>query len=216
MFAVVYKNRVIVGPMGWNRGLFEGSLEREKINQTLPRVPPDELPYVVNEDAKIMAVEEVRPEINPLAEYYYGPLWDVSGDKAIATYEVHDTPIEFARSNYKAQAADERWKKETAGTKVTVQATEVTVATDRDARNLFVQKHTLLQDGESCNWKFPEGWLTLSKQELGEVVVAAATYVQGCFDWEKTINDQIDQATTKEQLAAIQILEPKEEETPVA
>lgn len=208
MYAVVYKNRVIVGPMDWNRAIFQGSLEKEKVSQTLPRVAPDDLPYTVNEDAKIMLVEEQRPAMNPMVEYYYGPLWEITETRAIANYEVHDSPIEAARINFKTQAADERWRREIKGTKAAVQGTEVTIDTSRDGRNIFIQKLALMSDTDTVNWKFPEGWLTLSKQDLSGVVTAGANYIQGCFDWEKTINDQIDSATTKEELLAIEIIAP--------
>ena len=214
MYAVVYKTRVIVGPMDWNRAIFQGSLEREGITQTLPRVAPesDALPYVINEDAKIMLVEEVRAEIKPMVEYYYGPLWDVSGDKAIANSEVHDTLIEFARSNFKNQAAEERWKKEVAGTKLNINDTEISIDTSRDGRNIFIQKYTLMGESDVVTWKFPEAWLTLTKAQLGSVVSAGVAHIQSAFDWEKSINDQIDAATTKEELLAIEIVQ--QEQTP--
>lgn len=211
MYAVVYKNRVIVGPMDWNRAIFQGSLEKEKVQVMLPRVAPEELPYIINDDSRIMLVEEVRPPVKPLVEYYYGPLWDVSGSKAIANYEVHDSPIEASRYNLKNLAAEERWKREVAGTKVNIQNTEITVDTSRDGRNIFVQKLNLMAEEETVNWKFPEGWLTLSKTELGQIVAAGAAYIQSCFDWEKNINDQLDAATTKEELLAVEIVEPSEE-----
>jgi len=210
MYAVVYKNNVIVGPMDWNRAIFSGSLSKEQIEVVLPRVAPEDLPYVINEDAKICLVNENRPEINPMVEYYYGPLWDTTGDIAIANYEVVDTPIEFAKVNFKNQAADERYKKEVSGTKLNIQNTEVTIDTSRDGRNIFVQKYSLMAENETVNWKFPEGWLTLSKSELGQIVAAGAAHIQSSFDWEKTINDQIESATTKEDLLAIQIVEPVE------
>ncbi len=215
MFALIYKNRVIVGPMDWNRAIFQGSLEREGIAVTLPRVAPEdaELPYVINEDAKIMRVEEVRPAMNPMVEYYYGPLWDVSGNVAVASYEVHDSPIEAARFNFKTQAAEERWKKEVKGTKLNISDTEVTVDTTREGRNIFIQAHATLANDATINWKFPEGWLTLTKAQLGSVVSTATTYVQTCFDWEKTINDQIDSATTKQQLVDIEIVSSQSQQT---
>ena len=206
MYAVVYQNRVIVGPMGWNRAIFQGSLERHGITNTLPRVAPEELPLVINQDAKIMRVEEARPELNSLVEYYYGPIWDLSGDVAIANYDVVDTPIEFAKANLKALAADERWKKEQSGTKINIQSTEVSLDTSREGRDIFVQKYSIMSDTDTVNWKFPEGWLTLTKAELGLIVSTGATYIQSCFDWEKNISDQIDTATTKQALLAIEIL----------
>lgn len=206
MYAVVYKGRVIVGPMDWNRGIFQYSLEKEKIETLIPRVAPDELPLIVNDDAKIMIADENRPELNPMVQYYYGPLWDVSGEKAIANYEVVDTPIEFAKSNFKEQAAQERYKKEVSGTTININGTEIKVDTSREGRNIFSQRLATLADGESINWKFNEGWVTLSKQQLEDITASIASHIQSAFDWEKSINDAIDQCTTKEELLAIEIV----------
>lgn len=211
MYAVVYKGNVIVGPMEWNRAIFTGSLSKEGVDVTLPRVAPETLPYVINEDSKICLVNENRSEMNPMVEYYYGPIWDITGDIAIANYDVMDSPVEFAKVNFKNQAADERYKKEISGTTINIQNTEVTIDTTRDGRNIFVQKYSLMNDNETVNWKFPQGWLTLTKTELGSIVAAGASHIQTVFDWEKSINDQIDAATTKEQLLAIQILPVVEE-----
>jgi hypothetical protein len=205
MYAVIFKDRVIVGPMNWNRGIFQGSLEKEKIKILLPRVAPDTLPLVINSDVKIMQVEENRPQINSMVEYYYGPIWDISGDTAIASYVVMDQNIDTARNNFKQLAAEERWKKEVAGTTVEVQGTTVTIETDRETRNIFIQKLSIMSDTETVNWKFPESWLVLSKLDLVQVVTAGAQYIQSCFDWEKDISDQIDSAQTKEELLSIPI-----------
>lgn len=210
MYVVAYKNRVIAGAMPWNRGIFEGSLEKQGIKIQLGRVAPDDLPMIIDDDAKIMQAEENRPKLNPLVEYYYGPLWDTTGAVAVANYEVHDTPIENARLNLKELAAGERYKKEVAGTTINIQDTVVTIDTNRGARDIFIQKYTLMSEGETVSWKFPEGWLTLSKQELGQIVAAGTAYVQSCFDWERGISDQIDAAQTKQELLAITIIEPTE------
>jgi hypothetical protein len=207
MYAVVYNNRVIVGPMQWNRALFQGSLEREMVEASLPRVAPETLPLVINEDARILRVEEQRENLNQLVEYYYGPIWDVSGDTAIATYEVHDFPIETSRSNLKDKIAGIRWIKEEAGTKINIQSQEITLDTSREGRNIFLQKYSLMGENDLVNWKFPEGWFTLSKNELGSIIMYGSAYIQSCFDWEKTISDEIDAATTKEELLSIEIEE---------
>ena len=208
MYAVVYKDRVIVGPMDWNRGIFSGALSKNGITDTLPRVAPEILPLVLNADARICNVVENRPEINSLVEYYYGPLWDTSGEVVVANYEVHDSPIEFARINLKNQAADERYKKEITGTTLTIQGTEITIDTNRGSRDIFVQKYLLMGEADTVNWKFPEGWLTLTKADLGQVVAAGVAHVQSAFDWELAIGSQVDAATTKEQLLAIEIIAP--------
>jgi hypothetical protein len=207
MYAVIYDNRVLVGPMNWNRGMFQGALERKGVQYSLPRTAPNNLPLIIDEHAKIMQVEEIKPELNALVEYYYGPLWDITETKAIANYEVHDTPIESARYNLKQLAAQERYKKEILGATVTIQEQTVTIDTNRGARDIFVQKYLLMADSDLVNWKFPETWLTLTKSDLGLCVAAVNQYIQQCFDWELNISEQIDQAETKEQLLATTIVE---------
>ncbi len=209
MYAVIYDNRVLVGPMNWNRGMFQGALERKGIRYSLPRTAPDDLPIIIDEHAKIMQVEEIKPELNALVEYYYGPLWNITETKAIANYEVHDTPIESARYNLKQLCAQERYKREVKGTTATIQDHIVTIDTNRGARDIFVQKYLLMSDSDTVNWKFPETWLTLTKSDLGLCVQAGAQYIQQCFDWELTITEQIDQAQTKQELLDIVIIEPE-------
>lgn len=207
MYAVIYDNRVLVGPMNWNRGMFQGALERKGIKYPLPRTAPNDLPIIIDEHAKIMQVEEIRPELNALVEYYYGPLWDITETKAVANYEVHDSPIESARYNLKQLAAQERYNREVKGTTVTIQDQTVTIDTNRGARDIFVQKYLLMNDTDTVNWKFPETWLTLTKSDLGLCVQAGAEYIQSCFDWELNTSELIDLADTKQELLAITIVE---------
>ena len=58
-------------------------------------------------------------------------------------------------------------------------------------------------DADTVNWKFPETWLTLTKQDLGLCVTAATQYVQECFDWELNKSEEIDNSETKQELLAI-------------
>jgi len=207
MYAVIYDNKVLVGPMNWNRGMFQGALERKGIQYPLPRTAPNNLPLTINEHAKIMRVDEIRPQMNPLVEFYYGPLWDITEETATANYEVHDTPIESARYNLKQLAAQERYRKEVLGTTASIQDQTVTIDTSRGARDIFVQTYLLMGNADTVNWKFPETWLTLTKQDLGLCVTAATQYVQECFDWELNISEEIDQSETKLELLAITIVE---------
>lgn len=205
-YAIVHKNRVIIGPVNWSQKYFIDILKiRYKIIANIPGINPSEFPYVIDENTKIHQVLENKPEINSMIQYHYGPLWDLSDSIAIANYEVRDTHIETARNNFRSIAADERYKKEIAGTTIVLQGLEVTLDTSRDGRNIFVQKLLLMGDEQTANWKFPEGWLTITKSELSTIVQIGANYIQECFDWEKTINEQIDICNTGEELLSLNI-----------
>jgi hypothetical protein len=216
MHALIHKNQVLSGPRGWDRAFFTFLLNAQNINsdKPIPRAAIDNEPYIIDEDTKIVPVEIVQEVLNPLVQYYQGPTWELLEEKALAHYEVIDTPVVFARSNFKDLVAAKRYEKETKGIKTTIQTLEVSLDTSRDGRNIFLQKHSSMQDGTTVNWKFPEGWLTLTKAELGECVDVGAAYIQSCFDWEKNYDDRINAATTKEELLQIE-QDIKDEHNPV-
>ena len=214
MYALVHKGRVLSGPRSWNKAFFEFALRSNKIEFTfIPRNPTEELPYVINADTKILPVEEARAEINPMIQYNRGPLWEILEDKAIATYEAVDSDLEPAKNNYKNLLAQKRYEKEVSGAKTTIQGLEVSLDTTRDGRNIFLQKYSLMGDADTVNWKFPEGWLTLTKADLGLAVAAGVAHIQSAFDWEKEISDQIDAETNVLDLVKYKdIIDPPAEE----
>lgn len=217
MYALIHKDQVLSGPRDWDRAFFTFIVNNKGIplGKPIPRMPIDNEPYIIDEDTKIVRVEIVQEGLNPLVEYYQGPTWELLEDKALAHYAVINTPVEFARNNFKELVAAKRYEKETKGTKSTIQDLEVSLDTSRDGRNIFLQKYSLMPDDATVNWKFPEGWLTLTKAELGQCVAVGAGYIQSCFDWEKSYDDRIDAAMTKEELLQIE-QDIKDEDNPVA
>lgn len=208
MYAVVYKNSVIAGPIDWNRAFFSFALDQVGVsNVALPRTPYESFPHVIDSDTVIHKVTEVRDEFNPMVQYLRGPLFTITDTEVVARYEVMNTEIEFARNNFKEQAATERYKKEVAGTKVVIQNQELFVTTRRIEREDFAKKASLLNDTGTVNWKFSEGWLQVNKAELLQIATAIEAHVQSAFDWEKSISDQIDAAQSAQELLAIQIVE---------
>jgi hypothetical protein len=206
LYAIVHKGRVVLGPLAWAQKYYTDVLKiRHRIQANIPGQAPETLPYVINEETEIREVQEVKPGLDEMTQYYYGPLWDLTGDVIIANYEVMDHDIGISRNNFRAVAAFERYKKEISNVKATIQSKEVTLDTSRDGRAIFLQRYSLMGDSEVVNWKFPEGWLQLTKLELGSAVQAGLTHIQSAFDWEKDINDQIDAANTAEELHAIEI-----------
>jgi hypothetical protein len=212
MYVLVHKERVLVGPRDWNRPMFEGALQKLKLETLLPRRDPQELPIVIDEDTYITNASITIPSHNERIETYHGPYWNFENkDLAVGTYEIKYKTLGSIRELLTNEAANERYRREVAGTKTTIQDLEVTLDTSRDGRNIFLQKYTLMGEDDVVNWKFPEGWLTLTKEELGQVVLVGATYIQSAFDWEKEKVEEIEAAETVEELDAIVIVE---QETP--
>lgn len=207
MFVIVYNNNVILGPMKWNRYRFENEIQDEcEVPASLPDRNDNGDVITVADNIKIYPVQGTPdPEFNSTIETLAGPFWTYTDTAAISHYTVQPLPIEIAKGNLKTRAAAERYRREVAGTIVTVQGTEVSVATDRDGRSVINQAYLLAGDSDTVQWKFNEAWLTLTKADLGTVTSAISAYVQEQFNWEVAKAAEIDACTTLEQLAAIEI-----------
>jgi len=217
MYAIVYKNKVIVGPSEWSRAFFTNALKKIGIEKAiLPRTPFDIFPHRFNDDTVIHRVTVIRENFKPRTQYLRGPLFVINEQGVTATYEAVDTEIKFARGNFKDLASRERRKKEESGISVTVQDTKLRISTHKEKREEFANKAALMSDTDSVNWKFNQQWLTLTKAELLDIANAIETHVQSAFDWEKSISDQIDSAETAEELMAIEIVTPLTNDTPLA
>jgi hypothetical protein len=211
LYAVVHKSRVVAGPMAWNQKFFTTVLKlRHRIEANIPGRPPTGMPWVIDDQTSVHEVEEIRPPMDALTEFLQGPTWDFSQPVIVGTYEAVPQPMESARNNFRAIAMEERYRRETGGVKVTIQGRELTADTSREGRHIFIQKFLLMREIDTVNWKFPEGWITLTKAELGAVVQAGASHIQASFDWEKQINSQIDAAQNGAELYAIEIVPPRE------
>lgn len=212
MYVLVHKERVLVGPRDWNRPMFEGALNKLKIQALLPRRDPQELPIEIDDDTYITNAAIVIPPHNEKIETYHGPYWNFENkDLAVGTYEIKEKQLGSIRELLINDAAAERYRREVAGTTTEIQGTTVTLDTSRDGRNVFIQKYTLMGDADTVNWKFPEGWLTLTKSDLGNAVAAGAAHIQSAFDWEKAKVEEIEAAADAATLDAIVIVEPQEE-----
>jgi hypothetical protein len=215
MYVLIHKNRVIVGPMLWNRAMFSVNLERlGKFSTTLPRSEP-ETPFVIDEDTKIAYATFQYPEFNSRTQYLDGPFWDLSPDVVIGSYQVQDKNIDLIKIELKQILSNERYVKEVSGTTITINDVEYFVSTERSARDAITQKYIGMGDSDTINWKFPQGFVSLTKSQVGQILQAINTKVQEAFDWELTKTQEIESATTLQELNDIVIVTPSMPSEPV-
>lgn len=209
MYVLIHKNRVIVGPMDWNRAMFDGALSKLQIVKTLPRTAPPDLPFIIDDETRLAESVYEYPPYNPRIEYPNGPFWNFDAPVAVGTFVVEPIPVEFIKASLKQEAAAERYRTEELGTTHVLQGVTVTLDTSRAGRDIFAQAYLLMGDTDVKNWKFPEGWFTVTKPELGGIVGAGSAYIQTCFDWERAKAEEIVACATAAELAAIVIVEPQ-------
>lgn len=207
MYVLVSNGYVINGPRAWSYNSFMGTLRDElNITYNLPRDKTDDTVINISDTVKIyQAVLDYSTPYNPRIQYLDGPYWDYTSGIAVGTFVARDNPIESTKAYMKGIVAANRYTKEVAGTTVTIQNTTVSIDTDRTTRNMFFQKYVLMGAEDMVMWKFPQGWLNLTKTDLGEIVTTAANYIQTQFEWESIVVTQIDMATTLAELAAINL-----------
>jgi len=194
--------------MAWNKRRFESViLDDLEIIVDLPSANTNNVTISVSEEVKIYPVGNgvALPEHNSRTQFLNGPYWDFSSGFAVASYVAENLPIEAIKSQLKAEVANNRWKKEVSGVKVTIQGLEVTVDTERGSRDIFVQQFLLMGAEDTVMWKFPEGWLNLTKADLGLAVMTGVQHVKGAFVWEEMKIGEIELCADHAALAALNI-----------
>ena len=203
MFVIVHDNFVIKGPNDWNKLRFEEVIREDcEIEVTLDTRNDAHNPVIVSPDVKILPVLALpEPSYNPRTQMLNGPYWNFTEDNvAEMYYQPMDYGVETIKGFFMDKVTNARYRKEVSGVKKTIQGTEVTIDTARGSRDIFVQAYLTMSDTDTLNWKFPEGWLTLTKTELGEVVTTGRDHIQSCFDWENNWLSRSNAATTPSEM----------------
>jgi hypothetical protein len=100
------------------------------------------------------------------------------------------------------EIADKRWREETGG--IIVDGVEI--ATDRESQALLMGAVLAAQNNPeyAVNWKAKNGWFELDAATLIAIGNAVRSHVQACFDREKELQEQVEAATTIEELNTIE------------
>jgi hypothetical protein len=196
MFVIVNNNSVIWGPKPWSKPGFERVLRDDlEITFDLPPNNNDFTPIVINENTSILRVIETDlPEYNPKIQRLNGPYWNFFEDRAEMYFQAEDLPLYFVRQRLREAAASIRYDKEVRGLTANVQNTTVTVLTTREARSVVIETLSDMQAGDTVEWKFPEGWLTLTRAQMIGMRNLIKAHIVSCFNWEKTKTAAIETA----------------------
>jgi hypothetical protein len=209
-YAVKYKNSIVLGIIPWNnKYIMDVFRTRYFIDIELPSQEPtiENFPYQVNSDIIIYPAEEQRSgDINPLVEYYLGPTWELSESILIAKYEILPLPLNDAKNNYRDLASKIRYDREISGITINIANNEYKIETNRDERIKYIEKLSSMEDNSIVNWKFSEGWASLTKNDFMTIVTSISAHVQNAFDYELELTNAINNSSSIEQLLSIEDL----------
>lgn len=204
------KQIVHLGPVPWKHRFIQAELDDLEVYFN---VNPTETGYVkINDKFELIPlVEDITPDYDIIYHHLAGPFYTYNEQPdgtftATMTHTIHDNPLESIKGHFKQIVANERYRKENMGTTANVQGQIVTVDTSRENRNTLVQAFLLMSNTDTINWKFPEGFITLSYSEIESVVATGALYIQAQFDWEVAKNAELDACTSVEEIKAVEIL----------
>lgn len=197
MFVIVYNNQVILGPMPWRKFFFENIIEEDcEVQVTLPQ--KNDVPYTVNSEIVILPARYTHEEHNPITQKHNGPFWTITETEAVGNFVTLDKDVDHVKSELKQLVADKRWQKEVSGIKVTINDIEYSVDTSREGRKIYIEQ--LQMNSSSYDWKFNEGYVTLSLVDLQNIVQSINEHVQNCFAEERNRINLIDSKTSLDDL----------------
>lgn len=200
------KQTILLGPMTWKPRF----LQNELIDLEVPfTVPPVGRGYIKIDDTyEIFPVSDATgPAIDTTYEQMVGPFYTFANDTASATYSSMPLDLDIVRGKLKAIAAAERYTRECKGVTVALNGVDYSLPTDRNLSTQFDYMLATLGDG-TANWKFDSGFVVLTIADVQAIVNSIKSHIQSQFDWEKSIIDAIDIASTVDALKAIVIVVP--------
>lgn len=205
MFLLLENEFVILGPMEWRPNFFASSiLDEYELEVSLPKTNNERLPIQINETFRILPVSDIGIEgnYNPRTQFLSGPFYHFFSDRAEMYHVPMDKPLDYFKGELKAEVADSRWRYENKGFMLSIQDQDVYIYTTKEDRTTYLQAYQL--GVNNVNWKFREGFLNLSSEDLGRIVVAGASYIQDVFNWEASKVESIDGCQTLEELELIE------------
>ena len=199
-------DEVLLGPVNWNSKFFSSVIQSDLDLDYRPEIKDSDkykVPFDILPNVRIREVTVIQPEYNPKTQFLNGPYWTYTENDATASYNVEYKNLDLVKSELKQEIAGIRYDKEISGTKITLNNKEISLTTNRSDRDLYVQKYIVMGDSDTVDWKFPEGWMTLTKSEMSDIVNAVNNHVQDAFLWELTKSTEIDNAITHEEALEI-------------
>jgi hypothetical protein len=212
------QNFVVLGPIQWKPRYFS-NIVSEEIGEDVTitdadkdRVPFDIVPGVTIRTCDV--VHSIEENYNGKIHHMQGPIWTYNEDgTATATWYQENKNIDLVKGELKNIVAANRYEKEVSGFVATVCDKQVFLDTSRERRDAFQSKYLIMSDDETINWKFSNGTLELSKENVLNIIMLINNHIQEWFDWEISKIAEISACTTLQELNLIELRTNPEEES---
>jgi hypothetical protein len=208
MYVITQHNKILLGPIEWNPSYISSVLQNDLDLSQRPTILPSDMfkvPYYILPEIYVRNAVINKPEYNPKIQKFGGTTWAFDEKNAYATFTIVDKDLDEVKGELKNVVSSNRWTMENAGTNILIGSNNLRISTNREQRRVYVDKLAAMDDGDQCMWKFEEDWISLSKQNILEIVKAIDTAVQEAFDWEIQKCNEINSCTTLDQLDKLEL-----------
>lgn len=211
LYALVKDGNIEVGPRTWNRSFFLDYLQEENLDiSELPRSAPTD--PVITSEWKILKVSDITyPELDSVYEQLVGPLWTIGETDITGSYSKTERNLDHIKGDLKNIVAANRYEVEVGKLEYTFSDGQtVELYTEREERMIYLNTLQALPDGLTVPFKFKNGIFrsAVTKSELQQIVFAGMNHIASVFEWEVAKVAEIENATSIEELKAIELKNP--------
>lgn len=202
-------NFVILGPMEWKSNYFSSVIAEETGHPVrLKDSDKDKVPFAVHDKIIIRRCEVVYEQIDSDIQQHAGPFieYKTGGSQygyAVATYKAEYKNLTILKDEIANKIAKERWKTQSALINIDINGIQHSVDTQKETRDILLQKYILMSEDSKINFKFPFSWVEISKQDVLNIINKIDEHVQRQFDWENEIMSIVRSTDDYTQLKSI-------------
>jgi hypothetical protein len=209
--ALIHNNSLILGPMGFNVRMINSELEDLELEDRITTQSYTSIPiHFSDELTHLLLIEKEIPGYDP--NYYnLGNFnWEIIEEdnvpiKVKLTYPLVEKTIEEVKYSRKQEVTAERKQKENKIISLTINETEIKIATSREERLILASK--LSASPGLHNYKFSNTWLEITTENLQYIITEIDKVVQFSYDWELSKLQEIDACQTLDEIYNVIIKE---------
>ena len=198
--ALIHNNSLILGPMGFNVRMINSELEDLELEDRITTQSYTNIPIHFSDGlTHLLLLEKEVPGYDPKYYNLGNFTWEVIEEdnvpiKVKLTYPLVGRSIEEVKYSRKQEVTAYRKEKENKIISLTINETEIKIATSREERLILASK--LSASPGLHNYKFSNTWLEITTENLQYIISEIDKVVQSAYDWELSKLQEIDACQT--------------------
>lgn len=207
----------VLGPIRWdsnraNLFLKQNALEDYEFPPNITMYQKEILPLdfsvTINDRVKIYKAEYIpSPALDSTFQFNAGPSWSLVEGRVIVNYNILDRPIDDIKTTLISKLIGISFEKQTSDIDIIHNDEILKINISSDYKINYIQRWLTMSEFDVITEKVNIGkWITLTKQELKNILDVIANKTNETLLWEKTIYDQIMSSSTVEELKSIRDL----------